>query len=76
MAQIDQQHQPAVAEGELPFVNDQPGVNRPTRVLAGFDRFDDFVEGDDDVRKILVQTEPGRKISRGERAGHGDRLVA
>ena len=73
VAQIDDELQVLLAERELPFVNDQPGVDRLAVVLAGHDGRNDLVERHFDAGKIRAQAQPQRQVRTGQLARHGDR---
>ena len=52
VAQVDDQLQTAIAIGELPFMNDQAGVDRLALILARLDRIENLVERHDHVAEV------------------------
>ena len=73
LARVDDQFQPLVGVGQLPFVDDQPGVDAPAFVLPGRHGIENLVERHDDVVEIDAQAQPQGEIGGGAQARHGDR---
>ena len=70
-----------IAIGQLPFVDDQAGVDRMAAMVAGDDDVENLVERHDDVLKVAAeaqfsQAQPQGEISGRERSGNGDREIA
>ena len=66
---------PGAAVGQLPFMDDEPGVDGFAFERTFEDSVDDLVERDDDVSEVGTQAETQCQIGRGERAGNGNGLV-
>ncbi len=73
LARVDDQFQLLVGVGQLPFVDDQPGIDASPLVLSGRHGVENAVEGDDHVIEIGAQTEPQGEIGRGAQPRHGNR---
>ena len=73
LARVDDQFQPLVGVGQLPFVDDQPGIDAPPFILPGRHGVENPVEGDDHVVEIDAQAEPQGEIGGGSQPGHGNR---